>query len=79
MYQIYNKKLKYGESNPRLGLLHSSTVGIYIQITISFALRSEMVGKTIWISKFRTVLSENIKRPLLILKTNVNVKNFISV
>ena len=54
MYQIYNKKLKYGESNPRLGLLHSSTVGIYIQITISFALRSEMVGKTIWLSKFRT-------------------------
>ena len=47
MYQIYNKKLKYGESNPRLGLLHSSTVGIYIQITISFTLRSEMVGKTI--------------------------------
>ena len=57
MYKIYNKKLKYGKLNARLGLLHSSNVGIIIQITTSFTLMSKMFGKTIWLSEFRVTCS----------------------
>ena len=38
MHKIYNKKLQSDGSNPRLGLLVSSTLELIIQTTANFAL-----------------------------------------
>ena len=41
MYETCNKKLKEVRSNPRLGLQHTNTLGLIIQITANFSIPLE--------------------------------------
>ena len=38
MYKIYNKKLRLDRLNPKLGLLCSSTLVLFVEVTANFAL-----------------------------------------